>query len=81
MVHRKWNVGLVMLWYPLLSSQAHLPMVANLRAAHPGALYHDLRFPPARDGHGMVGSGLVVLNPPYGLAEEAARLTALMATP
>ena len=81
MVHRKWNVGLVMLWYPLLASRAHLPMVANLRAAHPDALYHDLRFPPARDGHGMVGSGLVVLNPPYGLAAEAARLTALMATP
>lgn len=73
-VHRKWNVGVVMLWYPVLSQAAHLPMLAHLTANHPDALRHEVRFPAARTGHGMVGSGLVVLNPPYGLADEAARL-------
>lgn len=76
-VHRKWNVGVLMLWYPILTSAAHLPMLAQLTANHPDALRHEMRFPPARNGHGMVGSGLFVLNPPFGLADQAARLSAL----
>ena len=50
-----------------------------LAAAHPEALRSEVRFPPARPGHGMVGSGMVVLNPPFGLEVEAARLAALYA--
>ncbi len=74
---RKWNVGIVALWYPLLVSGAHLPMMTRLSAAFPEALRHEVRFPPVRDGHRMVGSGLFVVNPPWGLAEEAARITAI----
>ena len=77
---RRWNVGVVMLWYPVLASGAQADMVRALRAAHPGALSHEVRFAPAREGHGMVGSGMFVLNPPWGLAEEAARLSGLFAT-
>lgn len=74
-IHRKWNVGCVMLWYPILTDGPHLPMVQALMDAHPGSLRHELRFPPARDGHRMVGTGLWVLNPPFGMQDEAARLT------
>ncbi|PWE29085.1 23S rRNA (adenine(2030)-N(6))-methyltransferase RlmJ [Pararhodobacter marinus] len=73
-VARKWNVGILMLWYPILTDARHRAMVASLVTAHPGALCHEVRFPPARDGHRMVGSGLFVINPPWGMAEEAARL-------
>ena len=71
--HRAWNVGVVVLWYPILTSQAHVPMLKALRS-HRSAFRHEVHFPPARPGHGMVGSGLFILNPPFGLAEEAARL-------
>lgn len=71
-VHRKWNVGVLMLWYPILTSGAHLPMLDRLTAAFPGALRHEIRFPPARDGHRMVGSGLFVVNPPWGLDKALA---------
>ena len=54
-------------------------MVRALRQSQPEALFSEVRFPPARPGHGMVGSGMVVLNPPYGLEAEAARLSALFA--
>ncbi|MBM2320369.1 MULTISPECIES: 23S rRNA (adenine(2030)-N(6))-methyltransferase RlmJ [Marivita] len=64
---RKWNVGVVMIWYPILTSGAHRPMLRALQADHPEALTHEVRFPPARDGHRMVGSGLFVVNPPFGL--------------
>ncbi|MCX7564888.1 23S rRNA (adenine(2030)-N(6))-methyltransferase RlmJ [Sulfitobacter sp. F26169L] len=75
-LHRAWNVGIIALWYPILKSGAHGPMLEALSAQHKDALRHEVRFAPARPGHGMVGSGMFVLNPPYGLAEEARRLGA-----
>lgn len=74
-IARKWNVGVIALWYPILAEAPHRPMIAALRAEHPDALHHELRFPPVRDGHRMVGSGMFVINPPWGLAEEAALIT------
>jgi len=79
-ITRKWNVGVIALWYPILTDARHLPMITTLELAHPQALRHELRFPPAREGHRMVGSGLFVINPPFGLADEAARLTGCFGT-
>lgn len=78
-LHRKWNVGVIMLWYPILTSGLQLPMVRSLRATFPDGLSHEVRFPPARPGHGMTGSGLFVVNPPFGLPEETTRLTPFFA--
>lgn len=79
-VHARWNVGVIVLWYPILGSGAHLPMLAALQAAAlPRALRHELRFAPARDGHGMAGSGLFVVNAPFVLEQEAQALAALVA--
>ncbi|MCV2869837.1 23S rRNA (adenine(2030)-N(6))-methyltransferase RlmJ [Defluviimonas sp. WL0002] len=79
-VARKWNVGVIALWYPILTSRAHEGMLATLESQDlPGALRHEVRFPPARDGHGMTGSGLFIVNAPFGTAEECARLDAIFA--
>ncbi|MEP4197491.1 MAG: 23S rRNA (adenine(2030)-N(6))-methyltransferase RlmJ [Aliishimia sp.] len=75
-LNRAWNVGVIALWYPILASYAHEDMADAIEVAHPDALRHEVSFPPARKGHGMIGSGMLVLNPPYGLAEEASKLTA-----
>ncbi|MDS9467212.1 23S rRNA (adenine(2030)-N(6))-methyltransferase RlmJ [Paracoccus sp. MBLB3053] len=74
---RKWNVGVIALWYPILTDSRQAPMVEALRKNHPDALISEVRFPPARPGHGMIGSGMFVLNPPYGLEDEARRLEAI----
>lgn len=74
---KKWNVGVVMIWYPILTSGAHRPMLRALQADHPDALTHEVHFPPARDGHRMVGSGLFIVNPPYGIGPELKPLSAL----
>ncbi|WP_299045385.1 23S rRNA (adenine(2030)-N(6))-methyltransferase RlmJ [uncultured Tateyamaria sp.] len=71
---RAWNVGIIVLWYPILTSKAHANMLATLQKDHPEALRHEVRFPPARPGHGMIGSGIFVIRPPFGLAEQAANL-------
>ncbi len=76
-VARRWNVGILALWYPILTDAPHAPMIRSLRRSFPEALTHEVRFPPAREGHRMVGSGLFVVNPPYGLHDEAKRLSAL----
>ncbi len=79
-VHAKWNVGVIALWYPILATGAHHPMVAALQAAgFPKAVASEVRFPPAREGHGMTGSGMFILNAPYGTESEAARIAGLFA--
>lgn len=76
-LHRKWGVGVLMLWYPILADRRHAPMVRALAEALPEALIHEVRFPPARSGHGMIGSGLMVVNPPWGMLATAELLTAI----
>ncbi|MFN3701563.1 MAG: 23S rRNA (adenine(2030)-N(6))-methyltransferase RlmJ [Alphaproteobacteria bacterium] len=67
--HKKWPVGVIMLWYPLLAAQRHEAMITKLeRAALPKALRHEVDF-SARNNprHGMRGSGLYIINTPFGL--------------
>jgi 23S rRNA (adenine2030-N6)-methyltransferase len=78
-IHRKWNVGLLMLWYPILTGGAHGPMLRALAEAFPDGLRHELRFPPVRAGHRMEGSGLFIVNPPFGLDAELAALAGRLA--
>ena len=81
-IHRKWPVGVLMLWYPILTNGAQDDMVKTLKAmAIPDAVLHEYRFPPARPGHGMIGSGLYVINPPWGFAAAAKALTELLTAP
>ena len=77
-IRRKWNVGVIVLWYPVLNAGLHRQMVAQICADHPDAENYETAFPPVREGHRMTGSGLVVINPPWGMAQEAARIDALI---
>lgn len=80
-LHRKWNVGVIALWYPILKDQSHLPMVTALEFQNlPKVLRHEVRFPAAREGHRMIGSGMFIVNAPYGLEDEAKRLSAAFDT-
>lgn len=79
-LHRKWPVGTLILWYPILVGTPHRPMLKMLEELFPEGVRHEVAFPPARAGHRMTGSGLFILNPPYGTHAEAARLSARFAT-
>ena len=79
-LHKKWPVGVIVLWYPLLEGTPHRPMLRLLEGMLPDGVRHEVAFPPARPGHRMTGSGLFILNPPYRFHAEAARLTAHFAT-
>ena len=73
-LHRKWNVGVIALWYPILISGVQQGMVKSLKASLPDALCHEVRFPPVRQGHKMIGSGMFIVNAPFGIADEMKRL-------
>lgn len=75
-IARKWNVGVLALWYPILQSGAHLSMLATLGDLFPDGFRHELRFGPVREGHKMMGTGMFIVNAPYGIETEAARLSA-----
>lgn len=79
-VARKWPVGCIVLWYPILRDRPHAPMLRQLERDIPEGVRHEVAFPPARPGHGMTGSGLFVVNPPYGFHQQAQWLTARFAT-
>ncbi|MFY0680962.1 MAG: 23S rRNA (adenine(2030)-N(6))-methyltransferase RlmJ [Thalassovita sp.] len=75
-LNRKWNVGVIALWYPILTGRPHIPMLNSLKALDlPKVLHHEVSFAPARQGHRMIGSGMFIVNTPYGTEDEAKRLT------
>jgi 23S rRNA (adenine2030-N6)-methyltransferase len=77
-LHPKWNVGVIALWYPILRDGPHGAMLSALEQMDlPKVLRHEVMFPAARDGHRMIGSGMFVINAPWGLSDEADRLSAL----
>lgn len=76
-LHRKWNVGVIALWYPILKDGSQAAMLDALEDLDlPKVLRHEVRFPPAKDQHRMIGSGMFIVNAPYGLSDEAKQLTA-----
>lgn len=79
-LHRAWNVGVIALWYPILVDARHRPMVREIEALGlPKFLKSEVAFEPLRAGKGMVGSGMIVVNAPFGLEEEAGRLAGMFA--
>jgi len=77
-VNRAWNVGVIALWYPILKDGRHKGMVRAIESAGLSkVLKSEVSFPPVRAGHGMIGSGMIVVNAPFGLDDEAKRLSGM----
>ena len=69
--HRKWPTGIAMLWYPIKERDAPDALARRLRKlAVPRLLRCEITVGPPRAGAGLVGSGLIVVNPPFKLDAE-----------
>lgn len=67
---RKWPEGAILIWYPILAANRHAAMVERIRARVPGLLVNETHFDPhGGRKSGMTGSGLALLNAPYGAKE------------
>lgn len=72
----KWPTGIFMLWYPVKNRRAADALARQVAAASAakGAADKCLRLEfsvaPAAEGQGLVSSGLLIVNPPWTLANE-----------
>jgi len=68
--HRRWPSGIYLLWYPIQSAAQRRAVHARLEALQiPKMLYADLAIHSDEASIGLAGSGLVIVNPPYGADE------------
>lgn len=63
----KWREGQFMLWYPLLPGEPHRPMLRELVKLDMPQLTSEWRWRETwhEDTHGMLGSGILLINPPW----------------
>jgi 23S rRNA (adenine2030-N6)-methyltransferase len=71
--YRRWPSGIFLMWYPIRSAAQRRTVHARFEALGlPKMLFADLAIHPDDAGVGLAGSGLMIVNPPYG-ADETLR--------
>jgi 23S rRNA (adenine2030-N6)-methyltransferase len=71
--HERWPTGIYLMWYPIRSASQRQNVHARFEALEiPKMLYADLAIYPDDAGVGLAGSGLVIVNPPFGTDEHLA---------
>jgi 23S rRNA (adenine2030-N6)-methyltransferase len=69
--HRKWPTGLYLLWYPIKAREAADALARRLRRLDVAKVMRcELSIGEPRPDAGLVGSGLILVNPPYTLESE-----------
>ncbi len=69
--YHKWPQGVYMVWYPILDKRQHRDLLEPLKALglpDEDFIIDEWHFPKAPKG--MKGTGMVILNPPYGCAGQ-----------
>jgi 23S rRNA (adenine2030-N6)-methyltransferase len=68
--YRRWPNGTYLMWYPIRSATQRRMVHARFEALRiPKMLFADLAIHPDDAGVGLAGSGLLLVNPPYGADE------------
>ena len=69
---KRFEQGCYLVWYPCLSREESRKLPEQLQKLSPDNFLQAELYvkQPARDGFGMHGSGMFVINPPYLLAEQ-----------
>jgi 23S rRNA (adenine2030-N6)-methyltransferase len=69
--YQKWPVGIYMIWYPIKDRNAPDALAREVRRfAGAKMLRSELTLPAARRPGGLLGSGLIVINPPFTLERQ-----------
>jgi len=68
--YRRWPTGTYLMWYPIRSATQRSLVHARFEALRiPKMLFADLAIHPDDAGVGLAGSGLMLVNPPFGADE------------
>ncbi|MBR7158120.1 MAG: 23S rRNA (adenine(2030)-N(6))-methyltransferase RlmJ [Alphaproteobacteria bacterium] len=74
-LHRKWAEAVIMIWYPILSAGLHKDLKQIItKEVFPKVYISEITFPKPPKAEGMKGSGLILINTPYGIGEQLATL-------
>jgi 23S rRNA (adenine2030-N6)-methyltransferase len=66
----RWPTGIYLIWYPIRSAAQRSMVHQRFEALDiPKILFADLAIHPDDAGVGLAGSGLMVINPPFGADE------------
>lgn len=69
--HRRWSSGVYLLWYPIRSAAQRRAVHARFGALRiPKMLVADLAVHPDDSDVGLAGSGVIMVNPPFGTERE-----------
>jgi 23S rRNA (adenine2030-N6)-methyltransferase len=84
--YRRWSSGLYLIWYPIRSATQRRSVRARFESLRiPKMLVADLAVHRDDAGVGLAGSGLVIVNPPFGadgqLRDAYAAIHAALASP
>jgi len=71
-IRRRWNTGIILVWYPLLDEGRHPQLRDALLSRHSAEsiLFSELRLSDPPRGPGLQGSGMAVLNMPWQLDRQ-----------
>lgn len=73
--YRRFATGTYALWYPVVLRQQIKRMIAELQATEIRKILQiELGVRPDSDQRGMTASGMIVINPPWKLADQMATL-------
>ena len=65
--YRRWPGGMYLMWYPIRSAVQRRMVHSRFEALGiPKMLFADLAIHPDDAGVGLAGSGMIIVNPPYG---------------
>jgi 23S rRNA (adenine2030-N6)-methyltransferase len=68
--YRRWPSGIFLMWYPIRSAAQRTKVQSRFEALRiPKMMFADLAIHPDDTGVGLAGSGLMIVNPPYGADE------------
>jgi 23S rRNA (adenine2030-N6)-methyltransferase len=78
---KKWPQGQFMIWYPMLEAGLHRQMLTALRKTDvKDMLVSEIRLESLPQGSfGLYGSGLVIINPPFGFETALNEITQFIA--
>ncbi len=77
----KWPQGQFMIWYPILAAEMHTRMLTALRLTDiKDMLVSEIRLEaPPQESFGMYGSGVIIVNPPFGFETTLNEVTQFIA--
>ncbi|MGB7100397.1 MAG: 23S rRNA (adenine(2030)-N(6))-methyltransferase RlmJ, partial [Xanthobacteraceae bacterium] len=78
--YRKWPTGIYLMWYPIKERSGPDALARRLqRLGVPDILRCEMMLGAPRSDAGLVGSGLIVVNPPHTLQPDLQRLMPVIA--